>query len=209
LERVNLRENTLIVFCSDNGPVMDDGYQDQALERLGGHRAAGPFSGGKYSVFEGGTRTPFITSWPGRIEPGTSDELVSTIDLAHSLAVLVGRELPKHAAVDSFNVLDAFLGKPGAKGRGHVVQQNNNGNQLGLRLREDGRDWKLIVSPNKQAYNLVVEETLRVTPVPEFQLFDLEADPAEKQNLAEQFPTVVQRLRQQLVAIKTDDRSRN
>ncbi|MBL8855186.1 MAG: arylsulfatase [Planctomycetaceae bacterium] len=209
LERLKLRENTLIVFCSDNGPVMDDGYQDQALERLGEHRAAGPFSGGKYSVFEGGTRTPFISSWPGRIEPGISDELVSTIDLAHSFSVLAGRELPENSAVDSVNVLDALLGKPGAKGRDYVVQQNNNGNQLGLRVRENGRDWKLIVSPNKQAYNLVVEETLRGTAVPEIQLFDLQADLAEKQNLAEQFPAIVERLMEQLQTIKTNNRSRN
>jgi arylsulfatase A len=72
LDRLNLAEDTLIVICSDNGPVLDDGYQDGALERIGTHRAAGPFSGGKYSVYEGGTRTPFITRWKGHIQPGVS-----------------------------------------------------------------------------------------------------------------------------------------
>ena len=56
-----LRDNTLLLICSDNGPVMDDGYVDFALEKLGTHRAGGPFRGGKYSVFEGGTRTPGAT----------------------------------------------------------------------------------------------------------------------------------------------------
>lgn len=203
LERLKLRENTLIVLCSDNGPVMDDGYQDLALERLGSHRAAGPFSGGKYSVYEGGTRTPFVTSWPGRIEPAVSDEIVCTIDLAHSCAALVGQTLPDRGCLDSFNVVDALLNKPGAKGRDHLVQQNNNGKQLGLRVRADGRDWKLIVSPNKQVHNLVVEQTLRSTAIPEIQLFDLQADPAERHNLAEQNPEVVQRMRTQLEQIKT------
>ncbi|MBL8889394.1 MAG: sulfatase-like hydrolase/transferase [Planctomycetaceae bacterium] len=208
LERLKLRDHTLIVFCSDNGPVMDDGYQDLALERLGSHRAAGPFRGGKYSVFEGGTRTPFLTSWPGQVEPAVSDEIVGTIDLAHSFAALAGQTLPAGACGDSFNVLDALLNKSGAKGRDHVLQQNNNGNQLGLRVRENGRDWKLILSPNKQAYNLVVEETLRSTAVPEIQLFDLQADPGERHNLAEQNPEVVKRMRERLAAIKTGEGSR-
>ena len=91
LDRLNLSEKTLIVFCSDNGPVLDDGYQDGAIEKIGNHRAAGPYSGGKYSVYEGGTRTPFITRWKDHITPGVSDELVCTIDLAASLAAMSGQ----------------------------------------------------------------------------------------------------------------------
>lgn len=203
LERLKLRDNTLIVFCSDNGPVMDDGYQDLALERLGSHRAAGPFTGGKYSVFEGGTRTPFVTSWPDQIVPAVSDEMVSTIDLAHSCAVLVGQTLPEGACLDSFNVLGALMNESCSEGRDHMVQQSNDGKQLGLRVRAEGRDWKLIVSPNKQARNLVVEETLRSSVVPEVQLFDLRADPAERHNLAEQNPEVVRQMLDRLEEIKT------
>ncbi|MFG0335495.1 MAG: sulfatase-like hydrolase/transferase, partial [Maioricimonas sp. JB049] len=64
LDRLELTDDTLVVFCSDNGPVLDDGYKDGAVEMLGDHTPAGPFSGGKYTVREGGTRTPFITRWP-------------------------------------------------------------------------------------------------------------------------------------------------
>ena len=80
LDELKISENTFVVFCSDNGPVLDDGYADGAIEKNGEHRSAGQYTGGKYSVYEGGTRTPFITRWPGRIQPGSSDALVCTID---------------------------------------------------------------------------------------------------------------------------------
>jgi arylsulfatase A len=111
LERLKLAENTLVVFCSDNGPVMDDGYKDDAIEKQGSHRPAGPYQGGKYNVYEGGTRTPFITYWPGRISPGESDAMVCTIDLAASCAALAGASMPDDACLDSFDILDALLGK--------------------------------------------------------------------------------------------------
>ncbi len=116
LDRLKLAERTLVIFCSDNGPVLDDGYEDGAIEKIGSHRAAGPYSGGKYSVYEGGTRTPFITRWAGRIKPGISDEVVCTIDLAASLAKLTEQELPDDSCLDSFDVLDAMLGADGAQG---------------------------------------------------------------------------------------------
>ena len=109
LDRLELAEKTLVVFCSDNGPVLDDGYKDGAVEKLGGHRPSGPFSGGKYSVLEGGTRTPFITRWKGRIKPRVSDEIVCTIDLAASFAALTGQTPAVNGCLDSFNVLDALL----------------------------------------------------------------------------------------------------
>ena len=70
LKRLDLEQNTLVVFCSDNGPVLNDGYKDGAVEKNDGHKPAGPYSGGKYTIQEGGTRTPFITRWPGTISPG-------------------------------------------------------------------------------------------------------------------------------------------
>ena len=60
LEKLGLRENTLIILSSDNGPVVDDGYDDKAEELLNGHSPAGPLRGNKYSAFEGGTRIPAI-----------------------------------------------------------------------------------------------------------------------------------------------------
>ena len=205
LDRLKLAENTLVVFCSDNGPVMDDGYADDALEKLGSHRAAGPFSGGKYSVLEGGTRTPFITRWKGRIKPGVSDELVCTIDMAASFAAMAGARLPKDACVDSFNVIDALLGKKGAKGRDHLIQQDNGrGNNYGLRVG----DWKLQRHDSKRARNVVVEQQLANTQVPRYQLFNLAKDPAEKKNVIDAHPDVAEKLIAQLDGLVAACRSR-
>ena len=198
LDQHGIAENTLVVFCSDNGPVMDDGYKDFALEKVGKHKAAGPFTGGKYSVFEGGTRTPFITRWKGQIEPGVSDKMVCTIDLAASVAAMTNEELPNDACIDSFDVSDALLGKADAKGRTHLVQQDN-GNNGTLSLRVG--DWKLHQNRRRRARNVVVEKTLANTEVPEFQLFNLANDIAEKQNVIAKYPKVANRLKAQLTEI--------
>ena len=155
LERLDLTKKTLIIFCSDNGPVLDDGYQDGAVTKLGKHQPAGPFRGGKYSIYEGGTRTPFITCWPGVIEPGVSEEMVCTIDLAASMAALIGQPLANGACRDSFNVLGALLGKPDARGRDHLIQQPNRGTTMALRIG----DWKVLAYPHaKPAKALTYEK---------------------------------------------------
>ena len=180
LERLELDEKTLVVFCSDNGPVLDDGYKDDAIEKNGDHRAAGPFKGGKYSVYEGGTRTPFITYWKGRIEPGVSEKLVCTIDLAASAAGLTGASMPDDAFTDSFDLSEALLGEPGARGRTHLIQQDNGrSGSYGFRML----DWKLIRSDSRRARNLTVEQELANTDVPRYQLFDLTTDPGETTNV--------------------------
>ena len=205
LDRLELAENTLIVFCSDNGPVLDDGYQDEAIEKIGTHRAAGPYAGGKYSVYEGGTRTPFITRWKGHIQPGVSDEVVCTIDLAASLASLCGQEIPEDACLDSLDISDALLGKSNAKGRDHLVQQDNGATgTYGLRVG----NWKLHRHDKESARNVVVEKQLANTKVPQFQLFDLAQDPTESKNVIADHPEVAERLKTQLATIIEDGRTR-
>lgn len=193
-----LAENTLFVFCSDNGPVMDDGYADEALEKLGDHRAGGPYTGGKYSVYEGGTRTPLITRWKGTIDPGVSDEMVCTIDFYGSLAALAGGKIPEDGALDSLDVLGALLGEDGAKGRTELVQQDNGSRgNFGFRFG----DWKLQRHDSKKARNMVVEKLLENTEVPKFQLFDLSKDPAEKKNVIADHPEKAEELKARLTEI--------
>ena len=198
LERLELSDNTLIILCSDNGPVLDDGYKDGAIERIGEHRAGGPFTGGKYSVYEGGTRTPFITRWKGTIQPGVSQQVVCTVDLAASVAALTGQTLPDDACLDSFNVIDALLGKADAQGRPHLVQQNNGNNgTYALRVGQ----WKLHRYDKGTTYNVVVEGKLKTSQVPKFQLFDLTADPAEQNDVLDQHPEIAEQLQQQLATL--------
>ncbi len=205
LDRLGLAEKTLVVLCSDNGPVLDDGYQDGAVEKLGDHKPAGPYRGGKYSVFEGGTRVPFVTRWKGRIEPGVSDQVVCTIDLAASFAALTGQRLPSDACRDSFNVLDALLGNPGAKGRDHLLQQDNSGVNFGLRMG----DWKLV--RQRTGGKTAAKKTAKAgaaKPSSSEQLFDLSQDPGEQTDIAAQHPEQRQRLHDRLEAIITGDGTR-
>ncbi|QDT14808.1 sulfatase family protein [Alienimonas californiensis] len=202
LERLSLTEETLVVFCSDNGPVLDDGYKDGAVEQIGDHQAAGPYRGGKYSVFEGGVRTPFITCWPGTIAPGVSEAVVCTIDLPASLAALAGVEIPAGACPDSVNVAPALRGEPGATGREELVVQNN-GSAFALR---QGR-WKLHRHDGKRTQNLVVETKLAATPVPRLALFDLETDPRETNNLIEERPEIANQMAERLEAYLSGGRT--
>ena len=200
-----LAETTLFVFCSDNGPVMDDGYADEALEKLGDHRAGGPYTGGKYSVYEGGTRTPLITRWKGTIDPGVSDEMVCTIDFYGSLAALAGGKIPEDGALDSLDVLGALLGEDGAKGRTELVQQDNGSRgNFGFRFG----DWKLQRHDSKKARNVVVEKLLENTEVPKFQPFDLSKDPAEKKNVIADHPEKAEELKARLTEIIESGRTR-
>jgi arylsulfatase A len=206
LRKHNLEKDTLVVFCSDNGPVGDDGYKDEALEKMGDHKPAGPYSGGKYSVLEGGTRTPFITYWPGTIEPGVSDKMVCTIDFATSLANQLKVKIPKDACLDSLDVMDSLLGKKDAPGRPHLVQQDNGrGGNYGYRVG----NWKLQRHDSKKKRNVVVNQKLANSPAPRYALFDLSKDVREKKNVAEQNPDVFKRMTEQLQKILDDGRSRS
>ncbi len=205
LDDLKLSEKTLIIFCSDNGPVLDDGYRDQAVEKLGSHKPSGPFRDGKYSVWEGGTRTPFITYWKGRIAPGISDELVCTIDFASSLARITGQSISEEACLDSLDVSRALLGESGTKGREHLLQQDNGSGSFGLR---EG-DWKLVRIKRRGKSPAVVTKEEQPTPVNMHTLYNLSIDPGEQQDLSEVHPDILERLISKLDRLIQDGRSRS
>jgi arylsulfatase A-like enzyme len=183
IDRNGLAENTLLIFTSDNGPVVDDGYADGSVEALDGHRPAGPLRGGKYSFYEGGTRIPFLARWPKRIKPLTNDALFCQVDLLASFAALTGRKLSDAAGPDSFNVLPALLGES-KRGREVLVEQAN-----GLALRRGA--WKF-VHPAGQA--------------PE--LYDLSRDPGETTNVAAENPAIANDMTDLLARIRANGRTR-
>ena len=194
LDSLGLSKNTLIIFSSDNGPVLDDGYEDFAETLVGDHKPAGIYRGGKYSAFEAGTRVPAITYWPGIIKPGTSDGLFSQIDFFASFAKLVNQEIPAGAAPDSENMLTALLGES-KKSRTYMLEES-----FTLSLRK--ANWKYISPQEKQTpdwlKNKKIESGLMQTP----QLYNLKNDPGEENNLADQYPEIVMELKRELEKIK-------
>jgi arylsulfatase A-like enzyme len=191
LDRLKLTNNTLFIFSSDNGPVVDDGYRDQAPERLGDHRPAGPLRGGKYSAYDGGTRVPFMVRWPGHVKAGVSDAMVSQVDLLSSLAAFTGQKVPADAAPDSIDVMPAILGKS-KQGRTHVVE---HATALSLIVG----DWKVIQAHAGPKRNVTGNE---VGNDPAAQLFNLKEDIGEKNNVAAEYPEKVKELLAELGRIQ-------
>jgi arylsulfatase A-like enzyme len=198
LDRLKLTDRTLVLFTSDNGPVVDDGYADGAVRDLDGHRPAGPLRGGKYSLFEGGTRVPFLVRWPGRVRPGVSDALVNQVDLMASLASLTGRTLSDGSAPDSLDVLPALLGDSRI-GRDHSVHHSGR-----LALREG--TWKYIpAGPGPAVQTHTATETGNA---PVDQLYDLAHDLGETKNVAYGNPERVRAMAARLRSIREAGRSR-
>jgi len=198
LEKHNLTDSTLIIFTSDNGPVVDDGYADGAVEDLNGHEPTGPLKGSKYSLYEAGTRVPFIARWPARIKPGESDAIVCQIDFLASFAALTGVKLPEGAGPDSENILPALLGES-KTGRTTLVEHAGN-----LALRQG--NWKYIPpggmggkAGNKAKAGGGVNRQ-GIGPFP--QLYDLSTDLGETKNLASEYPELVKELAAKLAQIR-------
>ena len=188
LDDNGLAASTLVILTSDNGPVIDDGYRDDAVEKLGSHKPAGRFRGGKYSKFEAGTRVPFVLRWPARVEHGVTSALFSQIDLIASLAVLVGVPAGVDTGPDSRNHLPAMLGDDRV-GRPVLIEHAG-----GLAVRRG--HWKLIPASTGPKKNVPTNSELGNDTV--VQLYDLDADPGETNNVAEQHPDVVERLTKDL-----------
>ncbi|MBK1833764.1 sulfatase-like hydrolase/transferase [Roseibacillus ishigakijimensis] len=170
LREEGLDENTVVIFSSDNGPVYDDGYEDgttvqtSTQEADNGHDGSGPYRGGKYQIFEGGNRVPFIMRWPGHIQPGVSDALISQVDLLASTAAWLGVEVPAGHAIDSRDYGAALVGKD-PKGAEIILEQART-----QAIRQG--DWKYF------------EQGKQNQP----HLYYLAEDPGEQFNLAGEVP---------------------
>jgi arylsulfatase A-like enzyme len=199
LESLGLTEKTIVIFTSDNGPVVDDGYKDQAVELLGDHKPAGPLRGGKYSAFNAGTQVPFIVSWPGRIKYGTSDVLISQVDFMASFAKMLNLELAEKDAVDSYEMLEQLLGKSEIN-RDHFVHQGN------ATMALIKGDWKYIVPSDRPKMNVNTNTEMGTDPEP--QLYNLKEDLGETKNLAKEDPEKVKELETLFQKIKDDGRTR-
>lgn len=185
LEENGIADNTLIILTSDNGPVVNDGYLDQAFELLGEHRPWGELRGGKYSNFEAGTRVPFIVHWPAGVEPAVSNALMSHIDLFSSLATLSGGTVEAGMAMDSQNQLDALLGKDN-EGRDYVIESAQS-------ISITDGEWKYIMPCKSTPYYAITRTETGNSK--EEQLYNLQKDLGEQQNVAAENPEKVKELK--------------
>ncbi|MBR6845301.1 MAG: sulfatase-like hydrolase/transferase [Bacteroidaceae bacterium] len=189
LNELGLTDNTLIILTSDNGPVLDDGYQDKAPELAGSHRPGGHMRGGKYSSFEAGSTIPFIVTWPGHTPSNkVSKALFSQIDIMGSLAQLLGARLPADAGIDTRGALKAMIGRTG-KGVQYNISMSAN-RSLTVRTAH----WKYIEPSNGVPLMKLVN--IETGYSPQEQLYDIVADPGETNNLATRYPGIVSKLRQ-------------
>ena len=196
LEALGLTENTIVIFSSDNGPVQNDGYFDGTDNLREKHSPTGPYSGGKYSALEGGTRVPFIVSWPGTTESGVSEVPFSHVDMFASIAALTGHQTPNQLSLDSENYLDILLGK-NMKGRDVIVQQN-----IGGTLSIVKNNMKYIEPGDGQPYNLYTNPPTKLGNSSEPQLFDLINDVTEEINIAAEHPEKVKEFENILMDIR-------
>ncbi len=208
LERFGLADNTLVLFSSDNGPETTSVVHMRADYR---HDGARPWRGVKRDDWEGGHRVPLIVRWPGRVKAGTtSDQPICLTDLMATLAAILGTELPRDSAEDSFNMLPALEGKARAPIRPYLIEQAFRGART-LSIRR-GR-WKYLDHQGSGGNNYTIGE-LRPFALPETapeapgQLFDLQTDPGETTNLYFRHPEIVAELKALLDRSKATGRSR-
>jgi arylsulfatase A-like enzyme len=202
LDRLKLADNTLVIFTSDNGPVLFDGYNDRSREDTKDHRPAGGLRGWKYLVYEGGCRVPLIARWPARIRPRVTDQMFGLVDLYATLTKITGGKFSPETAPDSLDLSPVLLGETTENLRGNTVLHGIS-NTLSIRAG----DWKYVpanasgpasgagsgANPNDSRF---VESRI-AEPL----LFNLHADPAEAKNVIREFPGKADELRQLLAKI--------
>lgn len=202
LKKEGLDENTLFIVTSDNGAMLNVTGQKAYSA---GHRMNSVLFGFKFDAWEGGHRIPFIVRWPGNVKPGTSsDQLISNIDMYATFASVVGHKLDDNEALDSYNVLDAFIENPVENIRDYLFIAPHKSSHLALRTGDwvyipgqGGGGWErssghttggILGTLFTHDYNSDIYEGKLIENAPKVQLFNLRKDKEEKINLAERNP---------------------
>jgi N-acetylgalactosamine-6-sulfatase len=181
IDELGLRDNTIVVFSSDHGPapviVANKGARRFSNNMLG---YAGPFRGGKHTLYEGGTRVPCIIRWPAHVKAGRVDteNVCSFIDWMPTLCAIVGIEdLPDQ--LDGEDISDIWFGAERERSKPLLWKASATGSTPVIR---EGK-WKLHLNRRRDQ---------------EVELYDLSRDPSERDNVAKKHPDVVASLRKQL-----------
>ena len=172
-----------MIFTSDNGPVVNDGYKDGAVEKLGGHDPMNGMRGGKYSLFDGGTHVPFIVYWKGHVIPGVSDAFFSQLDMFASIAAMLGLDVPE--CLDSQAYPEVLLGRSD-EGRKDLVLEAET------RLAYKSGNYVMIPPYKGAKRNITGNELGNVN---DYVLYDLDTDPAQRHDLSAGQPEILDSLK--------------
>ncbi len=192
LDELKIAEDTIVIFSSDNGPVLDDGYKDEAVEKNGTHNPAGNLRGGKYSLYDGGTHVPFIVQWKDHIKPGISDAIVCQMDLAASFSNLLGKG---YTYGDSEDVMNSLQGKTDT-GRKDIVLEGSGGKVAYRR-----GNWVLI--PPYKGPAKFLDVNIESGYSSEYQLYNIKDDPGEKRNIYKDNTQIADEMLKAFEGIKT------
>ena len=187
LETHGIGNETLVIFTSDNGCAPFANYQELASF---GHNPSYHFRGHKADIFEGGHRVPFVARWPGHIEPGSSNhQVVCLTDLLATVADITRASVEASTGVDSYSFLPALLGESDGPLREATVHHSVNGS---FAIRKGV--WKLILCPGSGGWSDPKPQSPGIDTLPLFQLYNLQEDVGERENLVDQYPEVVEEL---------------
>jgi arylsulfatase A-like enzyme len=208
LRRNGFEKNTLVIFTSDNGPH-DEGSDNGCSRAAGigklkqqGHLVSAHMRGSKADIWDGGHRIPFIVKWPGHVEPNSnSDQLICLTDLFATIAALTGNQTPDGTCEDSVSFLPALRSEPIQSTRKGVVHHSVSGH---FAYRQN--NWKLILAKGSGGWSSPRENQVPAT-APVAQLYDLDKDPGEQNNLYDSQPDVATKLLAQLKEDVTNGRS--
>jgi len=194
-------ENTLIFFTSDNGFSPYAGLEEQLAF---GHTPNYIFRGHKADIYEGGHRVPFIASWPGKIKAGTTtDETICLTDFLATFTALMGDELADHAGEDSYDILPLLLGDDFS---GPIREATIHHSADGFLSIRKGK-WKMEFCPGSGGWSYPTHAQAVAEGFPAVQLYNLEQDPAEQNNIHEAHPEIVNALTELMQKYVADGRS--
>jgi arylsulfatase A-like enzyme len=199
LNDARLTDNTLLIFTSDNGAH----WLPEDIEKWQ-HRANDGLRGQKSDIWDGGHRVPFIVRWPGKVKPGsTSSEILCLTDFMATAAAIADIKLPADAGEDSFDFSPVLLGKQLARPVREAVVHHSGDGTFGIRQGP----WKLAMALGSHGFSKP-QDIKPVEGGPKGQLYNIDNDLEEKNNLWLEKPDVVKRLTAQLEKYKKDGRSR-
>ena len=191
-----------VIFTSDNGPVLFDGYFDGAREKNQDHRPAGEFQGWKYQVYEGACRVPLIARWPARLQPRVSDQIFNLVDLPATLARLAGGTISPAQSPDSLDLSAVLLGTTSENVRDHTVLHGLS-ETFAIRVG----DWKYVPatvrgSANRPAPANAADDRFGANRIATALLFNLRDDPGEQKNVITEHPDRAAELQRRLETLR-------